>query len=273
MTTDTKRQPKGIPVGGQFAATAHSEPNLTLSPDADDAPEFPIGTQVTWADPDGGPQQAGRVTAVFGEVVAVALASGGEAEVYEDELAIDEEATAKHRAALSKLDTPVLWTNPLTGDKVTGRSIGEVDQGHFGIQVPGQGGFTAVPAEQLTVQPEAPRPPVKFIESQRRIRGHNFFAPKAVVSKVPALGATQDVPFEDKKVHLHYFTSAGDWYLTEMDQSTGKAFGFLNPDGRGGHWGYVSIPDLEKVNLGGYRVVERDCHFTQGNLRQVTLHR
>lgn len=33
MTTDnTTRQPKGIPVGGQFAATAHAEPELSLAP-------------------------------------------------------------------------------------------------------------------------------------------------------------------------------------------------------------------------------------------------
>lgn len=32
MTTDITRQPKGIPAGGQFAATAHAEPNLELAP-------------------------------------------------------------------------------------------------------------------------------------------------------------------------------------------------------------------------------------------------
>lgn len=30
MTTITARQPKGIPVGGQFAATAHAEPSAAL---------------------------------------------------------------------------------------------------------------------------------------------------------------------------------------------------------------------------------------------------
>ncbi|QOT19520.1 hypothetical protein [Paenarthrobacter sp. YJN-5] len=32
MTTDISRQPKGIPAGGQFAATAHAEPSLELVP-------------------------------------------------------------------------------------------------------------------------------------------------------------------------------------------------------------------------------------------------
>jgi hypothetical protein len=31
MTTTTARQPKGIPVGGQFAATTHSEPGIVLA--------------------------------------------------------------------------------------------------------------------------------------------------------------------------------------------------------------------------------------------------
>jgi hypothetical protein len=31
MTDNSPRQPKGVPVGGQFAATTHSEPNVTLS--------------------------------------------------------------------------------------------------------------------------------------------------------------------------------------------------------------------------------------------------
>jgi hypothetical protein len=33
MTETTARQPSGIPAGGQFAATAHAEPDLTLSND------------------------------------------------------------------------------------------------------------------------------------------------------------------------------------------------------------------------------------------------
>lgn len=179
------------------------------------------------------------------------------------------------RAELAAIDAPLVWTDPVTGEKTLGRSIGEVDNGRIGFQVPGSTvPFTAVPVNELELAPPAPaKPPVKFIETQRRIRGHNFFAPKAVMSKIPGIGATDDIPFENKKVHLHYFTGAADWYLMELDQKTGKAFGFLNPSGNGGHWGYVSLPDLEKVNVGGYRVVERDCHFSQGNLDQVTRHR
>jgi hypothetical protein len=47
MTTDAAaRQPKGIPAGGQFAATAHSEPSLNLSPAGDQSYTAQLSTTV-----------------------------------------------------------------------------------------------------------------------------------------------------------------------------------------------------------------------------------
>jgi len=43
MTTSTARQPKGVPVGGQFAATAHAEPTLSL-----DATEPEVSPTKPW---------------------------------------------------------------------------------------------------------------------------------------------------------------------------------------------------------------------------------
>jgi hypothetical protein len=40
MTTVPTRQPQGIPVGGQFAATTHSEPQITLPPGSVTAEDF-----------------------------------------------------------------------------------------------------------------------------------------------------------------------------------------------------------------------------------------
>ncbi|ACL41899.1 hypothetical protein Achl_3948 (plasmid) [Pseudarthrobacter chlorophenolicus A6] len=37
--TDNARQPKGIPAGGQFAATSHTEPDVNLAPAAGSAPD------------------------------------------------------------------------------------------------------------------------------------------------------------------------------------------------------------------------------------------
>jgi hypothetical protein len=337
MTTDTTaRQPKGIPVGGQFAATTHTEPDVALprpviedmsfdhnngsfdiERDGDgmytiyagdeegaDVASFTYfgdpgdraaieaeavqaltaqherlgavsarGTRVLWTDPDGGEVHPGQVVTAKGEIIAVALNSGGEAEVFGNELAVDEAATALHRDAISPVDTPVIWTDPATGEKVRGRSLGPIGGDSFAFQVPAEGGFSVAKAHELELAPPAPpAPPVKLVETQRRIRGHNFYAPKKVMSKVPALGATDDVPLEGKKFHLHYFAGgAANWYIAEVDQATGRAFGLMDPSGRGrGSWGYVDLRELEAVNLGGYRVVERDCYFSQGNLAHVT---
>lgn len=51
MTDNTARQPKGVPVGGQFAATAHAEPSLNLTPrrqELDGWPESVPDPEVTF---------------------------------------------------------------------------------------------------------------------------------------------------------------------------------------------------------------------------------
>lgn len=336
MTTETTaRQPKGVPVGGQFAAATHSdavEPlrrpviedltfehndeRLEIERDGDgmytiyagdedgaDIASFtyfgdpgdreaieasaaqalasqrerlgPVsspGARVLWTDPDGGEVHPGKVVTAKGEIITVALTSGGEAEVFGNELTVDEAATKIHQDAISPIDTPVIWTDPASGEKTLGRSLGPIGGDNFAFQVPAVGGFSVARGHELERAPAAPpAPPVKLAETNRKIRGHNFYAPKAVLSKVPALGSTEDVPFEKKKFHLHYFTGgAANWFIAEFDPKTGKAFGLMDPSGRGnGSWGYVDLPELEAYNPGGFRVVERDCYFSQGNLAHV----
>ncbi|ACL42165.1 hypothetical protein Achl_4214 (plasmid) [Pseudarthrobacter chlorophenolicus A6] len=336
MSTEiSARQPKGIPVGGQFAPTSHSDavPGLqqpaienlafdyedgpfdverdgegrytiyavddegteiaSFSYDGDPADRASLevaavsaltgqdehlcavsspGARVIWTDPDGGERHPGTVVGAKGEIIVVSLASGGEAEVFGNELSVDEEATKIHQDTLSPIDTAVIWTNPDTGEKIHGRSLGPIGGGNFAFQVPRVGGFNVAKGHELELAPPAPpAPPVKLVETQRKIRGHNFYAPKAVLSKVPGLGATENIPFEEKKFHLHYFAGgAANWYIAEVDPASGRAFGLMDPTGRGeGSWGYVSLPELEAVNAGGFRVVERDCYFSQGNLAHI----
>jgi len=214
-TTSQSRVLPGVPSGGEFSATAHSDTVVSLGQPA---------------------------------------------------------VTTAHRAALAVLDAPVFWNDPVSGEKIRGRSLGPIGNDNYAVQVPSEGGFNVAIAHDLELAPPAPpAPPVKFTETHKRIRGHNFYAPKAVMKKVPALGATEDVPFEDKKFHLHYFTGgASNWFIAEVDPATGRAFGLMDPSGRGdGSWGYVSLPELEAFNPSGYRVIERDCYFSQGNLAHV----
>ncbi|MET4143799.1 hypothetical protein [Arthrobacter sp. UYCo732] len=64
MTDNVSRQPKGIPVGGQFAATAHSEPELVLGLPEHDVHFDPDGTEWDWRDPEATILEAGSVNEV-----------------------------------------------------------------------------------------------------------------------------------------------------------------------------------------------------------------
>ncbi len=114
-------------------------------------------------------------------------------------------------------------------------------------------------------------------ETQRRARGHAFYPPKADARRIPALGATEGTPVDDKIVHLHYFTGGWDWYIVEADPETGRAFGYVvGPLTPAGEWGYIDLPELERIPPRGTLtrtgadegitavgtvqwVVERDC--------------
>jgi hypothetical protein len=118
-------------------------------------------------------------------------------------------------------------------------------------------------------------------ETQRRTRGHNFYPPKDVRTKVPALHSTADSddPF-GQAVHVHYFVGGFDWWITEADWETGMAFGIVrSPMCPDGEWGSIFLPELEEVRpSGSYTptgntqglvgtgtlqwVVERDCFWT-----------
>jgi hypothetical protein len=74
--------------------------------------------------------------------------------------------------------------------------------------------------------------------------------------------------FEEKKFHLHYFAGgASNCYIAEVDPATGKAFSgsWTRPAAATGN-GDTCPCRSSAVNLGDYRVVERDCYFSQGNL-------
>jgi hypothetical protein len=83
------------------------------------------------------------------------------------------------------------------------------------------------------------------LEPHRQLRGHDFFPPAEQLAKVPDLYATEGVPVDQKRVMLHYFAAGSDWWICELDQLTGRAFGYvchLDPDNA--EWGYVGLNDL-----------------------------
>jgi len=64
MTENISRQPKGVPVGGQFAATAHTEPNLVLGQPEKDIFFDADGTEWDWANPEATILEAGSVNEI-----------------------------------------------------------------------------------------------------------------------------------------------------------------------------------------------------------------
>ena len=88
----------------------------------------------------------------------------------------------------------------------------------------------------------------------------------AHLETMPATYA-QDGMGEDAVVHLHYFTSGADWYITEKDSEPEQhqAFGLADLFGDGGELGYISV--IELLAHGA----ELDLHFaprTLGELRR-----
>lgn len=73
MTNDPSRQPKGVPVGGQFATTTHAEPNLSLSHEASPIQELPADGFLGWHArcPEPRPEEW-----VFGEEASIDAAVG-----------------------------------------------------------------------------------------------------------------------------------------------------------------------------------------------------
>jgi len=75
----------------------------------------------------------------------------------------------------------------------------------------------------------------------------------------------QDGKGDDAIVSLHYFTSGGDWYITEKDMEAEQhqAFGLADPFQDGGELGYISIIELAENGA------ELDFYFTPKTLGEV----
>ena len=109
---------------------------------------------------------------------------------------------------------------------------------------------------------------VKFPETLRKFRGHNFYPPKADLKKIPNLYSTEDTPLDDKIIYIHYFGSSQDWYIAELDQGTGLAFGYADLGFGMGEWGEIYLPEIEAVK-GQFIPIERDLSFTPQKASEV----
>lgn len=104
-------------------------------------------------------------------------------------------------------------------------------------------------------------------ETQSERRGHAFLPTD---TSLPALYSTEEVRAGNKMLTLHYFIGESHWYLCELDPTTGIGFGWaiLSGNIQDAEWGYVSLEELETLNIQGF-VVERDTDWNPCPAREV----
>jgi hypothetical protein len=79
------------------------------------------------------------------------------------------------------------------------------------------------------------------------------------LAKLPKLYSTEDVALKDKKILMHFFIGACDWYAAEY--SDGMFFGYSNMgDDQCAEWGNFSLAELKAVKI-GYVEVDRDLFW------------
>lgn len=109
-----------------------------------------------------------------------------------------------------------------------------------------------------------------FPEINRKRRGHAFLPPKDLLSHIPKLYEGEDVPTAHKVVWLHYFSIAGDWWITELDQTEWRAFGYVKLSGYPyGEWGDMDLKEMESVYFPPFVIVERDMWWEPKKFSEV----
>ena len=82
----------------------------------------------------------------------------------------------------------------------------------------------------------------------------------------------QDGKGKNAVVYMHYFNPSSDWYVTEMDKSTGQMFGYviLNGDRQNSEFGYWNIEELmDKEGLSSMLVPELDYYWNLKTLNET----
>lgn len=93
---------------------------------------------------------------------------------------------------------------------------------------------------------------------------------KELERKLPKLYATEEVPTEEKKVIIKFFTpfSNWTWYGVEYDPQTRTFFGLVIGHER--EWGYFSLEEFEQINRQSpIPKIERDLYFSPTKVKDL----
>jgi hypothetical protein len=92
---------------------------------------------------------------------------------------------------------------------------------------------------------------------------------KSIIKKIPNLYETENLDSKDINVAVKLFNPVGSqtWYITEYNSDEKLGFGFCNlGDDEMAELGYVSIKELESINLPFGLKIERDLYW-DGNTK------
>lgn len=89
---------------------------------------------------------------------------------------------------------------------------------------------------------------------------------KEIEQKIPKLYETEEVPMEEKIVHVKFFCPVFTWYATEYCPTERLFFGYVvnERDPNCSEWGYFSLDELESLQKrppNPFFFLDRDLYF------------
>jgi hypothetical protein len=70
------------------------------------------------------------------------------------------------------------------------------------------------------------------------------------LDRIPRLYETENTPFKEKIIHLHFFLGSNDWFIAEYDgEDIFFGFAILNGDTEMAEWGYASFKELKSIKI------------------------
>jgi hypothetical protein len=263
-----QRQPKGIETGGQFAASVNPESTVDLGDIGDFVSDTPV-LRMELVDSLPTESEMAAANGDLASIEALAEASDGHIiSVHVGDLATKPKPDTKSDPAwdveLNEMDgfIHVFVKAPSSEDAV--RQACLLKEAPVSCVVSAtQRDESLGELRHQAIWPHG--------EALYRERGHEFVK-ASMLENIPDLYANENTPLADQTVHAHYFSSNGDWYISEIDKDEGLAFGHCDLGMGCGEFGYVSLIELEETrNRYGGAAVERDLHFQPKTFGELGL--
>jgi hypothetical protein len=93
----------------------------------------------------------------------------------------------------------------------------------------------------------------------------------AIISELPKLYETEDIPNSEKEIICKFFNpcGSGTWYICEGEERDGDYLLFGLCYIFCWEWGYVSLNELEEVKLNNGLRIERDLQFEREKVSNI----